>query len=59
MKYKVHKLRVNKDDAQEKLELFINLLKGEIISITPVIRPIFMPFGAISKIDYLLITEKI
>ena len=57
MKYKVHRLEVTQDNMQEKLENFINHLNGEVISITPNIKPVFMMYG--SKVDFLLIVEKI
>ncbi|TFV94153.1 hypothetical protein E4S40_08935 [Algoriphagus kandeliae] len=58
MKYKVHKLEVNRDNMQEKLERFLNRLDGEIISVLPNVRPTFQFMGATAKIDYLLIVEK-
>ena len=58
MKYKVHRLEVNKDNAQEKLEQFLNSLKGEILSVMPFVIPTFQPMGATSKVDYLLIVER-
>ena len=33
MKYRVHRLEVKKDTAQEKLEQFLNQLEGEVLSI--------------------------
>jgi hypothetical protein len=59
MKYKVHRLEVNKKDMQEKLELFLNSLDGEIISIFPNVKPTFQPMGATAKVDFLLIVEKL
>jgi len=59
MKYKVHRLEVNKKDMQEKLEYFLNTLEGEIISVLPNVRPTFQGMGATAKIDYLLIVEKL
>lgn len=58
MKYKVHRLDVNKDNMQEKLETFLNKLHGEVISVMPNVRPTFQGMGATSKIDFLLIVEK-
>ncbi len=58
MKYKVHKLEVNRDNMQEKLEWFLNRLDGEIISVLPNVRPTFQFMGATAKVDYLLIVEK-
>lgn len=59
MKYKVHRLNVKRDNIQERLELFLNELNGEVVSIIPNIKPTFLPMGATAKIDFLLITEKV
>lgn len=59
MKYKVHRLEVNRKDMQEKLEWFLNRLDGEIVSVLPNVRPTFQFMGATAKVDYLLIVEKI
>jgi hypothetical protein len=59
MKYKVHRIDVESDNMQEKLEQFLNSLNGEVISIFPDIRPTFQGMGATAKIDFLLIVEKI
>ena len=59
MKYHVHRLEVKKDTAQEKLEQFINRLDGEVLSIIPITSPSFQGMGATSKVDFLLIVEKI
>jgi len=58
MKYKVHRLDVKHSNIQEKLELFLNQLNGEVLSIIPNIRPAFQLMGATAKIDFLLIVEK-
>ena len=59
MKYKVHRIEVKSDNMQEKLEQYINKLNGEIISVIPNVRPTFQFMGATSKIDSLLIVEKV
>ena len=59
MNYKVHRLEVNRNNIQEKLELFLNSLKGEVISVLPNVRPTFQLMGATAKIDFLLVIEKI
>lgn len=38
MKYKVHRLEINRDNMQEKLENFINNLSGDVISITQMLN---------------------
>lgn len=59
MRYRVHKLEVKKDTAQVKLESFLNELNGEVISILPITTPSFQGMGATSKVDHLLIVEKV
>jgi len=59
MKYRVHRIDVKSDNMQEKLENFINNLDGEVTSIIPNVRPIFMGMGATAKIDFILIVEKL
>jgi hypothetical protein len=59
MGYKVHRIDVESDNMQERLEQFLNSLNGEVISIFPDIRPTFQGMGATAKIDFLLIVEKI
>ena len=58
MKYRVHRLEVKNDTAQEKLERFLNQLEGEVLAIIPYITPTFQGMGATSKVDFLLIVEK-
>ncbi|MCI0472569.1 MAG: hypothetical protein L0Y76_03200 [Ignavibacteria bacterium] len=57
MKYRTHRLEVDKNNMQERLEAFINNLEGEIIAIIPNVTQYFMMYGA--KINYLIIVEKI
>ena len=59
MKYRVHRLEVKKDTAQEKLEHFLNQLQGEALSIIPYVTPTFQGMGATAKVDFLLIVEKV
>ncbi|GAP43344.1 hypothetical protein TBC1_111497 [Lentimicrobium saccharophilum] len=58
MKYRVHRIEVNSDNMQEKLEQFLNKLDGEVISVIPNVRPTFQLMGATSKIDFVLVVEK-
>lgn len=58
MKYHVHRLDVNENTAQEKLEHFLNLLKGEVLAVIPYNKPTLQGMGATSKIEFLLIVEK-
>lgn len=59
MEYKVHRLEVKSKNMQEQLEDFLNLLKGEVITVIPNVKPTFQPMGATAKVDFLLIVEKI
>ena len=61
MKYKVHKLEINMEKDQNKLEEYLNSLQGEVISIIPNNRKmsLLQIYGVASKIDFLLIVEKI
>ena len=58
MKYRVHRLEVKQDTAQENLEKFLNQLEGEVLSIVPYVSPTFQGMGATSKVIFLLIVEK-
>jgi len=61
MKYKVHRLEIKMENDQNKLEQFLNNLKGEVVSIIPNIKKTSLSqiYGITSKIDFLLIIEKI
>ncbi len=59
MKYRVHRIDVKSDNMLERLERFINNLEGEVISVVPNVKPIFRPMGATSRVDFLLVIEKI
>ena len=59
MKYRVHRIDVNRDNMQEKLENFINKMDGELISVMPDVRPTFRPMGATARIDFILVIEKL
>ena len=58
MKYRVHRLEVKEDTAQEKLERFLNQLEGEVLSVVPYVTPTLRGMGATAKVDFLLIVEK-
>jgi hypothetical protein len=59
MKYRVHRLEVKEDTAQERLEHFLNHLEGEILEIVPYVTPTFKGMGATSKVGFLLVVEKV
>ena len=56
MKYKVHRFDLNMRKDKDKLESYLNSLKGEVISIVPHVA--FKAFW-VHAIDFILITEKI
>ncbi len=58
MSYKVHRFDLKMTTDKDKLEQFLNSLKGEVISIVPNITPTFLPIGATAKVDFVLIIEK-
>ncbi len=58
MKYRVHKLEVRRSDMQDKLEKYLNGLRGEVVSVIPNVRPSFQLMGATAKVDFLLIVER-
>jgi hypothetical protein len=57
MNYRVHRFELNMSRDQGNLERFLNTLEGEIIAIIPNVT--FIPFIFASKVDFLLIVEKI
>ncbi|MCK5465996.1 hypothetical protein KAI56_00665 [Candidatus Parcubacteria bacterium] len=59
-KYKVHKLDIKMDEDQEKLEQFLNDLKGEVISIIPNVAKtsLLQIYGVTRKVDFLFVVEK-
>ncbi|PLX16308.1 MAG: hypothetical protein C0599_15595 [Salinivirgaceae bacterium] len=59
MKYKVHRLDVRGSDMQEKLELYLQPVKGEVISIIPNVKPTFQLMGATARVNFLLVVEKV
>jgi hypothetical protein len=56
MNYKVHKLDIKLDKEQDKLERFLNGLKGEVVSVVPNVSTLFLFYGA--KTTSVLIVEK-
>lgn len=61
MKYRVHRLEVDLEKDHQKLENFLNELKGEVISVIPNIARTSLPqiYGLSRKIDFLIIVEKV
>ena len=61
MRYKVHRMEIDLEKDQDKLEQFLNSLRGEVISIIPNIArtTLFQIYGVSRKIKFVLIVEKI
>ena len=61
MRYKVHRLEIDMEKDQERLENFLNDLKGEVVSIIPHIAKttLFQIYGVTRKINFVLIVERI
>ena len=57
MKYRVHRVEVNKDNMQEKLEQLLNGLDGDVVAVTPNVRPFFLCYGG--QVDFLMVVEKL
>jgi hypothetical protein len=57
MKYKVHRLPLKMTRDQDRLEKFLNSLRGEVVSITPNVAPVL--FSLHAHVDFLLIVEKL
>jgi len=58
MKYKVHQFEIDMKKDKDKLEQFLNGLRGEIVSIIPNVKPTFQGMGATAKVNFLFIVEK-
>ena len=56
--YRVHRLETKEDNAQDKLERFLNQLEGEVLAVVPYVTPKFQAMGATSEVSFLLIVEK-
>ena len=59
MNYKVHRFDIRMTTDQDKLENFLNTLKGEVVAIIPNVKPTFRPMGATAEVDFLFIVEKL
>ena len=57
MKYRVHRLEVNKENMQERLEELLNRLDGDVVAVMPNVRPYFLCYG--SQVDYVIVVEKL
>ena len=61
MKYRVHRLEVKGKDIHSTLEMFLNNLDGEVVSILPAIKKgsLAQIYGVTERVDFLIIVEKI
>lgn len=59
MRYEIHRFDINMEKDQDKLQQFLNSLRGEVVAIIPNVKPTFKPMGATAKVDFLLIVEKV
>ena len=59
MPYRVHRLAVDEDTAQEKLESFLNQMEGELSAVVPYPVPKLQGMGAASRVKFLLIVKRI
>lgn len=61
MEYKVHHFPISMKKDRDRLEAFLNSLKGEVISIIPNLEKTTLAqiYGHAEKIDFLLIVEGI
>lgn len=57
MKYKVHRFPLKMTKDQDRLEEFLNNLRGEVVSIIPNVAPV--PLLGFPRVDFLLIVEKL
>ncbi len=61
MKYKVHRFEIRMEKDRQKLEDFLNSLKGEVVTIIPNNKNLGLGqiYGLARRIDFLLIVEKL
>jgi hypothetical protein len=61
MKYKVHHFKIDMSEDQQRLEQFLNGLKGEVVSIVSNVArtTLLQIYGGTRKIDFVLIVEKL
>jgi hypothetical protein len=57
MKYKVHRFPLKMTKDQDRLEDFLNNLRGEVVTIIPNVAPAM--FSLHAHVDFLLIVEKL
>ena len=57
MKYKVHKFELAMNEDLDKLQDFLNNLKGEVISIFPNVNTPLL--GKYTEVDFVVVVEKL
>ena len=60
-KFKVHRLDVDMESGQQRLEDFLNGLQGEVVSIIPHVSRLTLAqiYGLKTRINFLLVVEKV
>lgn len=56
MRYKIHRFPIKMTKDQDRLQEFLNNLRGEVVSVIPNISPVPLTWHA--RINFLLIIEK-
>ena len=61
MNYRVHRFEIDMERDQERLENYLNKLKGEIVSIIPNVAKttLFQIYGVSRKVNFLFVIERI
>jgi hypothetical protein len=54
MRYKVHRFNLRMTADQDKLELFLNSLEGEVVAIIPNVTPV-----PANYVNFVLVVEKV
>jgi len=59
MRYRVQRLEIREDDAEERLEQALERLEGELVEIVPLVHPVVRPFGPMALTTRVLIVERV
>ncbi len=61
MEYRVHRMEIDMEKDQHKLEQFLNDLKGEVVAIIPNVAKTSLAqiYGVTRKVNFVLIVEKL
>jgi hypothetical protein len=57
MRYRVHRVEIREDDAEERLAQALERLEGELMEIVPLVHPVVRPFGPMALTTRILIVE--